>query len=137
MRKVWRKVLNNASSTPLPHFFDIYQQSSSNLLRWKYSELLAGTINLPATPDSARLRVSTQIVEAVDATGTLRLPGALASSEFPVLRLKKTTYRSQAIDVKVAPLGWLDVSTLGIQREHGGNEPVGGDPVTDKIDIEP
>ena len=92
------------------NFFDIYQQSSSNLLLWSYSELPGGAVSLPVTPDSVRIRINTQVVEVVDAWGVLRLPGELPQSEFPVLRLKKTTYLSQRIDAKVPPLGWLDVT---------------------------
>lgn len=92
------------------NFFDIYQQSSSNLLIWAYNQIPAGAINLPVTPDSIRIRISNQIVEVVDAWGTLTLPGSLPQSQYPVIRLKKTTYHEQRIDAKVPPLGWLDVT---------------------------
>lgn len=95
------------------NMFEIYQQTSNNILLWSYGEIPAGALNLPVTPDSVRLRINRQILDVVDGFGTLRLPGALPVSEFPVLRLKKTTYISQSIDVKVPPLGWNDVSQLG------------------------
>jgi hypothetical protein len=91
-------------------FFDIYAQSSGNLLSWAFNEIPNGALNLPVTPDSIRLRINKNIVEVVDATGTLTLPGALPQSQFPVLRLKKTTYHEQRIDAKIPPLGWLDVT---------------------------
>ena len=97
------------------NFFDIYQNSSSNLLLWKYSDIPPGAFNLPVTPDSVRFRISITALSVVDASGTLRLPGALPQSEFPVLRLKKTTYHEQRIDAKVPPLGWLDVTDIVIQ----------------------
>ena len=92
------------------NFFDIYQQSSSNLLAWAFSEIPNSAVNLPVMPDSIRIRISNQIVEVVDGWGTLTLPGALPQPQFPVLRLKKTTYHEQRIDAKVPPLGWLDVT---------------------------
>lgn len=97
-------------------FFDIYQQTSSNLLSWSNSEIPGGAFSLPATPDSIRFRISEQVLETVDAWGRLRLPGALPQSEFPVLRLKKTTYLEQRMDAKVPPLGWLDVTDVVIQN---------------------
>lgn len=97
------------------NFFDIYQQSTSNLLYWAFSELPDGAVNLPATPDSVRIRISRNVLQAVDAWGVLRLPGELPQSEFPVLRLKKTTYLEQRIDAKVPPLGWLDVTDNVVQ----------------------
>ncbi len=95
------------------NMFEIYQQTSNNILLWSYGEIPAGALNLPVTPDSVRLRINRQILDVVDGFGTLRLPGALPVSEFPVLRLKKTTYITQNIDVKVPPLGWTDLSQLG------------------------
>ncbi len=97
------------------NFFDIYQQSTGNLLVWDYSELPNGAVNFPITPDSVRLRIARNVVETVDAWGVLRLPGELPQSEFPVLRLKKTTYLEQRMDAKIPPLGWLDVTDNVIQ----------------------
>jgi len=97
------------------NFFDIYQQSSGNLLNWPISAIPGGALILPVTPDSVRFRISKNILEVVDGYGTLRLPGALPQSEFPVLRLKKTTYLEQRIDAKVPPLGWVDVTDVVIQ----------------------
>ena len=92
------------------NFFDIYQQSSSNLLAWAFSDIPIGAINLPVKPDSIRFRISKNIVEVVDGWGTLTLPGALPQSQYAVLRLKKTTYKEQRIDAKIPLLGWLDVT---------------------------
>lgn len=92
------------------NFFDLYQQSSNNLLAWAFNEIPTGAINLSFTPDSIRIRVSKQITEVVDGWGTLTLPGSLPQSQYPVLRLKKTTYQEQRIDAKVPPSGWLDVT---------------------------
>lgn len=92
------------------NFFDIHQQSNSNLLSWAYSEIPAGVINLANKIDSIRFRISNQVIETVDAYGNLRLPGSLPQSDFPVLRLKETTYHEQRIDAKVPPLGWIDIT---------------------------
>jgi hypothetical protein len=98
------------------NFFDIYQQSSNNLLIWAYSEIPNGAFSLPAVPDSVRFRINKQVIETVDAWGTLRLPGPVPQSEFPVLRLKRTTYLEQRIDAKIPPLGWLDVTDNVVQN---------------------
>ena len=97
------------------NFFDIYQQSSSNLLAWAYNDIPNGTLNFPARPDSIRFRISNSIIEVVDGWGTLTLPGSLPQSQYPVLRLKKTTYHEQRMDAKIPPLGWLDVTDLVIR----------------------
>lgn len=92
------------------NFFDIFQQTSNNTLQWSYGEIPAGALIFPLTPDSLGLRINRQILDVVDGYGTLRLPGALPQSEFPVLRLKKTTYITQNIEVKFPLLGWIDAS---------------------------
>lgn len=94
------------------NFFDIYQQSSNNSLAWPYSEIPTGALNFPFTPDSVLLRINKQTLDVVDGYGTLRLPGAPPQPEFPVLRLKKTIYITKKIDIKVQPLGWIDVSQV-------------------------
>ncbi|MCB0574295.1 MAG: T9SS type A sorting domain-containing protein, partial [Saprospiraceae bacterium] len=45
---------------------------------------------------------------------------------FDVLRKKQTEYKSIAVDVKVAPLGWIDISTIGGQQLL----PLGTDTIT-------
>jgi len=97
------------------NFLDIYQSSTGNLLGWPISAIPAGALNLPVTPDSVRFRIAKNVLDVVDGFGTLRLPGALPQSEFPVLRLKKTTYQEQRIDAKVPIIGWLDVTDVVIQ----------------------
>jgi hypothetical protein len=110
-------IYENTPSLPERHaplnFFDIYQSSSNNLLPWSFAEIPTGGVNLPVTPDSIRFRISTQVLEVVDAWGTLIVPGS--SSGFPVLRLKRTRYKEARVDAKVPPLGWLDVTDNVIQ----------------------
>ncbi len=112
------------------NFFDIFQQTSNNILQWSYGEIPAGAIILPVTPDSLRLRINRQILDVVDGYGTLRLPGALPQSEFPVLRLKKTTYITQNIDIYVQPLGWIDVSQAAPATGSQWSSLLGTDTIT-------
>jgi hypothetical protein len=63
-----------------------------------------------------------QRLGVIDAYGTLSIPGGT----FDVLRKKQTEYRSTAVDVKVAPLGWIDISTIGGQQIL----PLGTDTIT-------
>ncbi|MBK8558140.1 MAG: T9SS type A sorting domain-containing protein [Lewinellaceae bacterium] len=79
-------------------------------------------LNLVPTADSFRIRVTYQRVSTIDAYGTLDIPGGT----FDVLRKKQTEYRSTAVDVKVAPLGWIDISTIGGQQIL----PLGTDTIT-------
>src|SRR5690606_27523022 len=58
----------------------------------------------------------------IDAWGTMAIPGGT----FDVLRKKQTEYKSTAVDVKVAPLGWIDISTIGGQQIL----PLGTDTIT-------
>ncbi len=65
---------------------------------------------------------SYQRIAVVDAWGTLAIPGG----NFEVLRTKQTEYISASVDVKVSPLGWIDISTIGGQQVL----PLGTDTVT-------
>lgn len=104
------------------NFFDIHQ-STSNVLT-AFDALIAPPLllNLVPTADSFRIRVTYQRLGTVDAWGTLAIPGGT----FDVLRKKQTEYKSIAVDVKVAPLGWIDISTIGGQQIL----PLGTDTIT-------
>jgi hypothetical protein len=93
------------------HFFDIYQQSFNNVLKWAYSDIPAGAFPPQSFVDSVRLRFNTQVLEVVDAYGTLRLPGPAPQPEFSVLRLKKTIYQAGALDVHTS-IGWIPVQQV-------------------------
>lgn len=96
-------------SAPL-NFFDIRQYSSGQLTNIPLDQLsdeFKAGINI----DSARLRVSINKLEAVNAFGTLRIPGGI----FEVLRVKNTIYTEIRLDANIPPLGWIDVTDRGVQ----------------------
>lgn len=94
------------------NFFDIKQSTSNVLTAFAASSAPPLLLNLVPTADSFRIRITYQSVSTIDAFGTLAIPGG----DFDVLRKKQTLYRSIAVDVKVAPLGWIDISTIGGQQ---------------------
>lgn len=102
--------------------FDIKVSSSNVLIAFDAPWAPPALLNLVPTADSFRIRIAMQSVSAVDAFGTLAIP----AGDFDVLRKKQTLYRSIAIDVKVAPLGWIDLSTIGGQQLF----PLGTDTLT-------
>ena len=94
------------------NFFDIKQSTSNALTAFDASIAPAVLLILVPTADSFRIRITWQRVSAIDAWGTLAIPGGT----FDVLRKKQTEYKSTAVDVKVQPLGWIDISTIGGQQ---------------------
>ncbi len=104
------------------NFFDIRQSTSNVLTAFDAPIAPPILLNLVPTADSFRIRVTYQRVSTIDAYGTLTIPGGA----FDVLRKKQTEYKSQAVDVKVAPLGWIDISTIGGQQIL----PLGTDTIT-------
>lgn len=103
-------------------FFDIKQSSSNVLTAFDAPIAPPVLLNLVPTADSFRIRVTYQLNNTIDAYGTLTIPGG----NFDVLRKKQTEYKSTAVDVKVAPLGWIDISTIGGQQIL----PLGTDTIT-------
>jgi hypothetical protein len=103
-------------------FFDIHQSASNVLTAFDAPVAPALLLNLVPTADSFRIRVTYQRIGVIDAYGTLAIPGGT----FDVLRKKQTEYKSMAVDVKVAPLGWIDISTIGGQQIL----PLGTDTIT-------
>ncbi len=104
------------------NFFDIHQSSSNVLTAFDAPLAPPILLNLVPTADSFRIRITYQRLGTIDAYGTLAIPGG----SFDVLRKKQTEYRSTAVDVKVAPLGWIDISTIGGQQVL----PLGTDTIT-------
>jgi hypothetical protein len=104
------------------NFFDIHQSASNVLTAFDAPIAPPLLLNLVPTADSFRIRVTYQRLGVIDAWGTLAIPG----STFDVLRKKQTEYKSTAVDVKVAPLGWIDISTIGGQQIL----PLGTDTIT-------
>lgn len=104
------------------NFFDIRQSTANVLTAFDAPIAPPLLLNLVPTADSFRIRVTYQRVSTVDAFGTMAIPGGT----FDVLRKKRTEYKSMAVDVKVAPLGWIDISTIGGQQIL----PLGTDTIT-------
>lgn len=104
------------------NFFDIHQSTSNVLTAFDAPIAPPILLNLVPTADSFRIRVTYQRLGVIDAWGTLAIPGGT----FDVLRKKQTEYKSTAVDVKVAPLGWIDISTIGGQQIL----PLGTDTIT-------
>lgn len=104
------------------NFFDIHQSASNVLTAFDAPIAPPILLNLVPTADSFRIRVTYQRISTIDATGTLAIPGGT----FDVLRKKQTEYKSTAVDVKVSPLGWIDISTIGGQQIL----PLGTDTIT-------
>lgn len=104
------------------NFFDLHQSASNVLTAFDAPIAPPVLLNLVPTADSFRIRVTYQRIASIDASGTLAIPGG----SFDVLRKKQTEYKSMAVDVKVAPLGWIDISTIGGQQLL----PLGTDTIT-------
>jgi hypothetical protein len=104
------------------NFFDIKQSTSNVLTAFDAPIAPPILLNLVPTADSFRIRVTYQRLGVIDAWGTMTIPGGT----FDVLRKKQTEYKSTAVDVKVAPLGWIDISTIGGQQIL----PLGTDTIT-------
>lgn len=104
------------------NFFDIHQSASNVLTAFDAPIAPPVLLNLVPTADSFRIRITYQRIATIDASGTLAIPGG----SFDVLRKKQTEYKSTAVDVKVAPLGWIDISTIGGQQLL----PLGTDTIT-------
>ncbi len=64
--------------------------------------------NLPITPDSLRLRITSSRTDVVDAWGTLMIPGG----SFEVLREKRIENRDTRIDVRIGGFPWQDITDL-------------------------
>ncbi|MCB0571121.1 MAG: T9SS type A sorting domain-containing protein [Phaeodactylibacter sp.] len=92
-------------------FFDIKQASTGLLLPFDAS-MLPGVGQLPiAPPDSMRLRIAINRLDAVDAWGALSIPGGT----YDVLREKRTEFRETRLDAKIPVLGWLDITDVALQ----------------------
>ncbi len=94
------------------NFFDIKQQSSNVLTSFAIKDLPASLVQGLSQADSLRIRISYQVLSVYDAWGTMTIPGPLPQSQYQVLREKSTSYTSTAFDIRVPPLGWIDLSTI-------------------------
>jgi len=89
-------------------FFDISVQTTDLSLPFPTDQipdsLLAGIVVLP---DSVRVRINTNRLDVVDGWGKCQIPGG----NYDVLRMKRTEYRTRALDVYLI-LGWVNISGL-------------------------
>ncbi len=100
------------------NFFDIFQSTSGVLEGWSTTTLPTQFVSsLPFTSDSMRIRVAITRIEAVEAYGSLSIPGGT----YDVLRVKRTEYQESHIDGKVPPVGWLEVTDHVLQHVPGTN----------------
>lgn len=94
-------------------FFDINASSSNLLYAIATADIPGGIFDqLPINPDSIRLRVAINILDVVDGTGAVTIPGGT----YDVLREKRTEYREARLDAKVPFLGWLDITDIALQN---------------------
>ena len=92
------------------NFFDIRQATSSMMTYFLPSEMPPGTVDqLGGQVDSMRFRSTFNVLEVVDAWGSLTIPGGT----YPVLREKRTRYTGRRLDVHTQ-LGWLDATDMAI-----------------------
>lgn len=102
------------------NFFDINQTEAALLLPFATDDLPSGILDqLPITPDSLRIRITTERLDAVDAWGTLTTP----EGTYDVLREKRTEIRETRLDAKLGFLDWQDITDLAI----GALPPEGAD----------
>lgn len=98
------------------NFFDIFQQSTNQILSYDLEELptaLREAIqNVVPGVDSIRFRTNQIVLDVVDGWGIVTIPGPMPRPQYPVLRQKRTEYSTRNLDIKINPLGWIDVSSL-------------------------
>lgn len=113
---------------PLPerfaplNFFDIHASATGFLETFvpsDFSPLLMLQLTIQTNNvkiDSMRYRLAINSFEAVDAFGSMSIPGGI----YEVLRVKRTRYTETRIDAKIPPLGWLDITDQAIMAGFFG-----------------
>ena len=90
---------------------DEHQSEGTLLLPFSTDELPTGVFDqLPITPDSLRIKISSTRNDIVDAWGSVIIP----EEKFEVLREKRTEYRDTKLEAKVGKLNWQDITQLAI-----------------------
>lgn len=90
-------------------FFDNAQQEFDISLSFAGEDLPDFVLDqLPATPDSMRVRANTNRISLVDAWGELTVAG----ESYEVLREKRTDYTEGRVDALIPFVGWLDVTDV-------------------------
>lgn len=94
------------------NFFDINQELSSLTLAFSVASIpqeIFDSLGIPTGLfDSIRINIAFQRLDVVDGWGTLAIPGGM----YDVLREKRTSYTTTSLDIHVAILGWVPISTL-------------------------
>ncbi|GJM34261.1 MAG: hypothetical protein DHS20C18_32620 [Saprospiraceae bacterium] len=94
------------------NFFDVNQMESALLVAFDPDDLPIDLFSqLPISPDSLRVRVAINRLDAVDGYGTLTIPGGI----YDVLREKRTEIREVRMDAKLPFVGWNDVTDIVIE----------------------
>ena len=89
-------------------FFDITVQTVDLSLPLATDQIPDSLLNgITITPDSIRVRINTNRLDVVDGWGKCQIPGG----NYDVLRVKRTEYRTTALDVYLL-LGWVDITSL-------------------------
>lgn len=103
---------NIRQRAPLTYGAD-YTSEYNISLPFSADDVPGGILNdLPISPDSLRIRISTQRTDEVDAWGALTIPGGI----YDVLREKRTEVRQTRIDAKIGFFpNWVDVTDLFTQ----------------------
>ncbi|MBK8194845.1 MAG: T9SS type A sorting domain-containing protein [Lewinellaceae bacterium] len=92
-------------------FFDITQSETDLSLPFSTAQLPDSLFQGFSAPDSIRVRLHTERLDAVDGWGTCQIPGG----SYPVLRKKRVDYVTTNLDVYISspfPLGWVDLSLI-------------------------
>lgn len=91
------------------NFFDVNQTEAALLVPFAAEDIPGNLFDgLPVTPDSVRIRVAIDLLDVIDAWGTLTIPGGI----YDVLRNKRTEIRETRVDVKVGFFNWTDVTDI-------------------------
>lgn len=69
------------------------------------------TASLPISPDSIRVRLSTERTAEADAWGTLTIPGGT----YDVLREKRTEVQEVRLDAKIGFFNWFDITDIVLE----------------------
>ncbi len=92
--------------------FDVNSAQSALLVAFSADDLPSAILDLlPITPDSLRVRLSSNRVDIVDGWGTLTIPGGI----YDVLREKRTDFRDVRLDIKVGFFAWQDITDIVLQ----------------------
>ncbi|MCB9305824.1 MAG: T9SS type A sorting domain-containing protein [Lewinellaceae bacterium] len=111
------------------NFFDIVPQVTDLSLPFSTALLPDSLFQGFPLPDSIRVRIHTDRLDAVDGWGTCQIPGG----SYSVLRQKRTDYTTTNLDAYVTfpfPLGWVDIGQIIPAGSGGLSNFIGTDTTT-------